>query len=134
MVAEELRKSMNQSFVVENIAGADGYTLLVNTNSAHGINPAVYNSLPYDPEKDFEPVSGLNINPLLLVVNKDFPANDVAGLLAIARERGAARPLIFGNGNTSSLVAAQQLKVSGKIAITNVPYRSTPQRSSLVAG
>ena len=72
-VAEEVRKGLGQTIVIENMAGADGilaaqavkrapadgYTLMISTNSAHGTNPALYNSLPYDPEKDFEPVAGM---------------------------------------------------------------------------
>jgi len=73
---------------------------MVSTNSAHGTNPALYSQLPYDPEKDFEPVAGVMRIPQLLVVKKDFPASDVAGLVKVAKERGAAKSLSFGTGNT----------------------------------
>jgi tripartite-type tricarboxylate transporter receptor subunit TctC len=149
VVADELRKSLGQNVIIENLAGADGiiaaqavkraapdgYTLMVSTNSAHGSNPALYNTLPYDPEKDFEPVGGLIRIPQLLVVRKDFPADDVAGLIRLAQERSAARPLSFGTGNTSSRVAAELLKASGKIDLAGVPYRGMPQvLTDLVGG
>jgi tripartite-type tricarboxylate transporter receptor subunit TctC len=147
-LADELRKSLGQTVIIENQAGADGiiaaqavkraapdgYTLMVSTNSAHGTNPAVYSQLPYDPEKDFEPVAGVMRIPQLLVVKKDFPASDVAGLVSVAKERGAAKSLSFGTGNTSSRIAAELLKANAKIEMTNVPYRGTPQALTDLAG
>jgi len=148
-IADELRKSLGQTLVIDNRAGADGiiaaqavkaapadgYTLMVSTNSAHGTNPALYNTLPYDPEKDFEPVAGIMKIPQLLVVRKDFPANDVAAVVKLAKERAAAgKPLSFGTGNTSSRIAAELLKTAGGIELTNVPYRGTPQAMTDLVG
>lgn len=149
-IADELRKGLGQSVIIENQAGADGiiaaqavkrapadgYTLLVSTNSAHGSNPSLYNTLPYDAEKDFEPVGGLIRIPQLLVVKKDFPADDMAGLVRLAKERSAVgKPLAFATGNTSSLVAATLLKASAKAELTAVPYRGMPQAlTDLVGG
>jgi tripartite-type tricarboxylate transporter receptor subunit TctC len=148
-VAEELRKTLGQPVVIENQAGADGniaaqnvkrsapdgYTLFVSTNSAHGVNPTLYSQLPYDPEKDFEPVGGLIRIPLMLVVRKDFPADDVTGFIKVANERAATGPLSYGSGNTSNRVAAELLKASAKIEMTHVPYRGTPQAlQDLVGG
>lgn len=148
-IAEELRKGLGQPIVVENQAGADGiiaaqavkraapdgYTFLMSTNSAHGTNKALFTTLPYDPEKDFEPVAGLIRIPLTLLVRKDFPADDVGGFVKVAVQRGATKPLTFGSGNTSSLVGAHLVKVYGKINITPVSYRGTPQAlQDLVAG
>jgi len=149
-IADELRKSLGQTLVVDNRAGADGiiaaqavkaaspdgYTLMVSTNSAHGTNPALYNTLPYDPERDFEPVAGIMRIPQLLVVRKDFPASDVDSLVKLAKERNAAgKPLSFGTGNTSSRIAAELLKSAGGIELINVPYRGTPQAlTDLIGG
>ncbi|MBK9607954.1 MAG: tripartite tricarboxylate transporter substrate binding protein [Betaproteobacteria bacterium] len=105
------------------------------TNSSHGVNPAIYNQLPYDPEKDFEPVGGIMRIPQLLGVRADFPADDVAGFVKVARERAATKGLSFGTGNTSSRVAAELLKASAKIDMIDVPYRGTPQAlQDLVGG
>jgi tripartite-type tricarboxylate transporter receptor subunit TctC len=100
---------------------------MVSTNSAHGSNPALYNTLPYDPEKDFEPVGGLIRIPQLLVVKKDFPADDLVGLVRLAKERGTSKPFSFGTGNTSSRVAGELLKAAAKFDLTVVPYRGMPQ-------
>ena len=140
-LAEQLRKGLGQAVVVENLPGADGiiaaqtvkraapdgYTLMVSTNSAHGTNRALYPKLPYDPEKDFEPVGALMRIPQLLVVRKDFPANDVAGLVRVIKERTRTKSYSFGTGNTSSRIAGELLKQAAGIDIANVPYRGTPQ-------
>lgn len=139
-VSDELRKALGQPVVIENQAGADGilaaqavkraapngYTLMMSTNSPHAANTALYAQLPYDPQKDFDPVSTLMRVPQVLVVKKDFPANDVAGLVRIAKER-SAKPLAVGTGNTSSQVLGELLKASAKIELTPVPYRGMPQ-------
>jgi len=149
LIAEDLRKSLGQPIVIENQAGAngiiaaqtvkraapDGYTLLVSTNSAHGVNPAIYNQLPYDPEADFDPVAGLITIPQLLCVRKDFPAEDLAGLIDLTRQRAATRPMTYGSGNTSSRVAAELLAASARLELLHVPYRGTPQAlQDLVGG
>lgn len=148
-IAEELRKALGQPVVIENQAGADGniaaqnakralpdgYTLFMSTNSAHAVNKTLYSKLPYDPEKDFEPVAGLIRIPLLLLVKKEFPAEDVAGFVKVASQRAATKPLSFGSGNTSSQVGGELLKASAKIDMIHVPYRGTPQAlTDLVGG
>lgn len=148
-MAEQLRKALGQVVIVENLPGADGiiaaqavrrsphdgYTLMVSTNSAHGTNRALYTKLPYDPEKDFEPIGSLMRIPQLLVVRKDFPADDVAGLVRVIKERAASKPFSFGTGNTSSRIAGELLKQAANIDIANVPYRGTPQAlQDLVGG
>jgi tripartite-type tricarboxylate transporter receptor subunit TctC len=139
MLAEELRKSLGQPVVIENQPGADGvlaaqnvkrsvpdgYTLFMSTNSAHGVNPHIYSQLPYDPEKDFEPIGGLIRIPVVLCVRKDFPADDLASFVKIAKERTPT--LSFGSGNTSSRVAAELLKMSARVELLHVPYRGSPQ-------
>jgi tripartite-type tricarboxylate transporter receptor subunit TctC len=148
-IAEELRKSLGQPVIIENQAGADGniaaqnakrampdgYTLFMSTNSAHAVNKTLYTNLPYDPEKDFEPVAGLIRIPLTLLVRKDFPAEDLASFVKVAGQRTATKPLSFGSGNTSSRVAAELLEASAKIDMIHVPYRGTPQAlTDLVGG
>jgi tripartite-type tricarboxylate transporter receptor subunit TctC len=139
-IGDELRKGLGQTIVVENQAGADGiiaaqavkravpdgYTLMVSTSSPHAANRALYPQLPYDPEKDYEPVATLIRIPQLLIVKKNFPADDVKGLVRVARERHLT-PLSFGTGNTSSRVLGELLKTSAKINMTAVPYRGIPQ-------
>jgi len=139
-MAEEMRKGLGQTVVIDNQVGADGviaaqavkraapdgYTIMMSTNSPHAANKSLFNQLPYDPEKDFEPVSTVMRIPQFLVVRKDFPANDVAGLVRIAKERGD-KSLALGVGNTTSRVLGALLKTSAKIELLNVPYRGMPQ-------
>lgn len=150
VIADEVRKSLGQPIVIDNQAGADGiiatqfvkrappdgYTLLVSTNSAHGTNPSLYNTLPYDPEKDFEPVGGLIRIPLMVLVRKDFPGDDMAAFVKVAQQRAAVgKSLNYGSGNTSNLLGAELLRSSTKIEMNNVPYRGTPQAlTDLVGG
>lgn len=149
VIAEEVRKSLGQAIVVDNQAGADGilaaqavkrappdgYTLLVSTNSAHGSNPSLHQQLPYDPQKDFEPVAGLIRIPLVLAVRRDFPADDLAGFIKVATQRAATKSLSYGTGNTSNRVGAELLKSAAKLDMVEVPYRGTPQAlQDLVAG
>ncbi|WP_454754115.1 Bug family tripartite tricarboxylate transporter substrate binding protein [Cupriavidus necator] len=148
-IAQDVGKALGQPMVIENHAGADGiiaaqlakraapdgYTLFVSTNSAHGSNPALYNNLPYDPVADFAPVAGLIGIPITLVVKKDFPADDVAGFVKLARQRSSAGSLSYGSGNTSNRVAAELIKAAAKIEMINVQYRGTPQAlNDLLAG
>ncbi len=149
VIAEDLRKGLGQPIVIENQAGADGniaamnarrapndgYTLFMSTNSAHAVNKTLYASLPFDPEKDFEPVAGLIRIPLTLLVRPDFGASDVAGFVRVAKARSASKPLSFGSGNTSSQIAAALLASAAGVQITPVPYRGTPQAlTDLVGG
>jgi tripartite-type tricarboxylate transporter receptor subunit TctC len=140
-IAEELRKSLGQPVIIENQAGADGnlaaqnvkrsepdgYTIFLTTNSTHAVNPTLYKQLPYDPEKDFEPISGVMRILQMMCVRKDFPTEDLAGFIRVAKERAATKPLTYGSGNTSSRVASELLKASANIEMTHVPYRGTPQ-------
>jgi tripartite-type tricarboxylate transporter receptor subunit TctC len=146
-MADELRKELGQTLIVDNQAGADGiiaaqavkraapdgYTLMVSTSSPHAANRALYPQLPYDPEKDFEPIGTLMRIPQLLVVKKDFPANDVAGLVALVKKR-PVKSVSFGTGNTSSRVLGELLNAAAKIQMTPVPYRGMPQVLQDLAG
>jgi tripartite-type tricarboxylate transporter receptor subunit TctC len=99
IVGQKLSESLGQPVVVDNKPGAgaivateyvaksapDGYTLLVGASGAMAINPAVYARLPYDPLRDFVPVSELGSFPLILVVNASSPIRSVAELVAFAK-------------------------------------------------
>jgi tripartite-type tricarboxylate transporter receptor subunit TctC len=94
VIAEPMREALGQPVVVENVAGAggnlgvgraaraepDGYTLVIGQWSTHVVNPVTY-ALPYD-VREMEPVALLTITPQLIIARKDFPANDIKGLVA----------------------------------------------------
>lgn len=149
LIADELRKKLGQPVIIENQAGADGlfaaqavvraapdgYTLFLSTNSTHAANLSLYNALPYDPEKDFLPIAGLIRIPMIMMVHKNFPADDVETFVKVAGQRAATKPLNYGSGNTAGHVAAELLKVATKTDMVHVPYRGSPQAlQDLVGG
>ena len=114
-------------------AEPDGYTLLLSTNTTHAANPALFKKLPYDPVKDFEPVSTVGSSGLLLLVPADSPYKDVGSFLAQLRAGG--KRLHFGAGNSSSRVAGELLKTAVGADLLAVPYKGTPQAlTDLIGG
>jgi tripartite-type tricarboxylate transporter receptor subunit TctC len=140
IVARALTPRAGQQIVVENRPGAgttiataavarakpDGYTLLVNT-SAFAISAAIYKKIPYDPLRDFAPITLAVSTPNLLVVHPSVPAKTVRELIALAKmsaEKG--EPILYasgGNGTNGHLAAALFLNMAG-IRMTHVPYKS----------
>ena len=127
-----------QAVVVDNKAGAsgmlaaqfvarapaDGYTVLITTNTTHAANEHLYKKLGYDPVKDFMPVTGLGKGGQVLVVRADAPYKSVADLLAKAKKEPGK--LSFGSGSSSSRVAGEMFKQLSHTEILHVPYKSNP--------
>jgi tripartite-type tricarboxylate transporter receptor subunit TctC len=105
-------------------ASPDGYTVLVTTNTTHAANPAMFRKLPYDPVKDFEPVSTVASSGLLLLVPADSPYKDIGSFLAQLRAGG--KRMHFGAGNSSSRIAGEMLKSATGADLLAVPYKGTP--------
>ena len=146
-VAAKLAESMGQPVVVENRAGAsgalgseavarsapDGYTLLLGATTTHGINPALNPNLPYDPIKDFTPVSLVATIPHALVVNPSLPVNSVQDLVKYAKSHQLAYGSA-GNGSPHHL-AAELFKSMARIEAVHVPYKgSGPALADLISG
>ena len=147
LVGGKLSESLGQPVLVENRGGAggtiaadavakaapDGYTLLQNSITTHGVGPHLYSKLPYDPVKDFAPVSGLALLPLVMAVNAEVPAKNISELLALAKNQN----LNFassGNGGAPHMAAELFKSVTGA-PITHVPYKgSGPAVADLVGG
>ena len=144
---EEVGRELNQSFVIDNKPGAsgflaseaaaratpDGKTLLFTTNTTHAINPALFKKLPYDPVKDFKPVSLVVTSPYLLLVRKDFPVTDVNELIAWIKANPTKASYGWGAA-VSQMAGAGFLKRLGLSAI-GVPYKSSPQAvTDLIGG
>jgi tripartite-type tricarboxylate transporter receptor subunit TctC len=135
-MAARLTESMKQTFIVENRGGAsgsigtdavarsapDGYTLLMGTISTHGINPAI-GKVPYDPVKDFQPVTDVADTPNVLTVNPDTPFKTLADVLAAAR----AKPGTITFGSTSPggspHMSGELLKAMSGTDLLHVPYK-----------
>ena len=106
-------------------AAPDGHTVLLTTNTTHAANPAMFKKLPYDPVKDFEPVSMVGSAGLLLLVPAASPDQNFGSFLA--RLRAGGQRLHFGAGNSSSRIAGELLKTATGADLLAVPYKGTPQ-------
>ena len=148
IVAQRLADRLGQSVVVENKPGAgttignaevakakpDGYTFLF-APTPFVISQVVYPKLPYDPQKDFAPVSLLATSPFILVVNAAFPARTTAELVAIAKAKpGTVTFASAGNGTVPHL-AGELFKLRAGVDIVHVPYKGGgPAIVDLVSG
>lgn len=114
-------------------AAPDGYTVFVTTNTTQVANPHLFKKLPYDPIKDFTPVTLLSKGQMLMLVRPGSPYKSLGDLLAAARKTPAK--LSFGSGNSSSQVAGEMLKQMAGVDILYVPYKSNPQAiTDLIGG
>ena len=149
IVAERLSKNLNQQVLVDNRAGGgtvigadlaaksapDGYTLLLGTATTHAINASLVKKLPYDPIKDFAPISLVAVLPQIIVAHPSLPANTLPELIALAKKRPAE--ILFastGNGSANHL-GAEMLQSVAKIRMVHVPYKGAgPSITDLLAG
>ncbi|WP_454721371.1 MULTISPECIES: Bug family tripartite tricarboxylate transporter substrate binding protein [Cupriavidus] len=146
-IGMEVTRLTGQAVVVDNRAGAfggiaaqtvargapDGYTLFMTTNTTQAANPHLLKKLPYDPIKDFAPVSLLTKGYQLLVVNPQVKAGSVSELVALARK--APGKMSYGSGSSSAQVATELFQQATGTKFTYVPYKANPQAViDLVAG
>ena len=148
-VGDQLSRELGQTVIVENKAGAggsigmaevarsepDGLTLGIATLSTHGVNPAVYKKLSYDPVKSFTPVAELVKAPGVLVVSSHLGAKDYASFVKLLRDQpGKLMYASPGNG-TIGHMWAELFKSSTKTFMLHVPYRgAAPAFNDLLAG
>ena len=139
ILADRFAEVFGSPFVVENVAGAgsniataqvakapaDGYTLLMGGNSALVINSSLYETLPFDPVRDFAPITQVFIAANVLAVAADLPIRSVADIVALAKENPGK--LSFGHAGvgTSQHLAGELFKHMAHIDIAGVPYRGT---------
>jgi tripartite-type tricarboxylate transporter receptor subunit TctC len=147
LVGAKLAESLAQPVLVENRAGAggtiaadsvakapaDGYTLLQNSITTHGVGPHLYSKLPYDPVKDFAPVTGLALLPLIMAINAELPVRNVDDLVRFSKSN-SLNFASSGNGGAPHM-AAELFKSETGASITHVPYKgSGPAVADLVGG
>ncbi len=149
IVAQRLGETFAQQFVVENRPGAggiaacelvakssaDGYTLLIADVAQTAINPALYAKLPYDPIRDFAPVSIMGTSAQFLAAHASVPASTLVQLIALAKARPGQ--LNYGSGGTGSLhhLSMEALKSALGLDIVHVPYKGTAQSiPALISG
>ena len=105
-------------------APADGYTVLIATNTTHAANQHLYKQLPYHPVKDFAPVSGLAQGYQIMVVNPRVPAQRVSEFIALAKKNPGK--LTFGQGSSSARVAVELFQQMSGTKLLHVPYKGNP--------
>lgn len=115
-------------------ATPDGHTLLLGNINTHGINPSLYPKMPYDPVRDFAPITLLVSVPNLLLVHPSLPANNVQELIALARAKpGSLNASSPGNGTSGHMGVAVFVAMTGT-RITHVPYKGPAPALQAVMG
>jgi len=149
ILADKLQGELKQSFVVENRAGAggnigadvvaksnpDGYTLLMGTTGVLAINNYLYKDMPFDPQRDFAPVSYTSLITNILVVNANVPAKNVADLVALAKAKPGELTFASSGAGSSTHLSAELFKSMAGVDIVHVPYKGSSQAiTDLMAG
>jgi tripartite-type tricarboxylate transporter receptor subunit TctC len=138
ILSAKMHDALGQTLVVDNRGGAggsigtdivakasaDGYTILLSSTGTHAVLPYLYKKLPYDPIKDFEPVTMVAITPQLLAVNIDLPAKSLKELIALAKARPGA--LAYASSGIGSMghMSGALMEHMANIQLTHVPYKS----------
>lgn len=112
---------------------ADGYTVLIATNTTHAANEHLFKKIPYDPVRDFTPITALARGGQVMLVNPRVPAKTVKEFIALAKRQPGK--LTFGGGSSSSRVASELFQQMAGIKLVHVPYKSNPMAvTDLVGG
>ena len=149
LLAQRLGESMGQQFIVDNRAGGggtiggqaaarsapDGYTLYVGGITSLAMAPHTHSKLPYDPFKDFAPITTLTIQPVMLMVHPVLPARSVKQFIALARSKPGALDYASSGVGGSGHLAGELFKSVTGVSMVHVPYKSAaPALTDLVAG
>ena len=149
LVAQKLSDTLGQPVVVENRAGAggvvgadavaksapDGYTLLLTTTAIYAILPNLRKDLPYDPVKDFVPISRIATASNVLVVSNALPAKNVAELIKLAKEKPGSLNYASAGVGTPAHLAGEMLNLLADIKVVHVPYKgAAPALADVIAG
>jgi len=148
ILSQEFTESLGQSFFVDNKGGAaaivgmeaaksapaDGYTLLMASSGPLTINPALYSKLPYDTLRDFQPIGTAVIVPQFLVVNKDFPANNLKDLIAYVKLNPGKTNYGSGGSGLTNHLTMEMLKSQTSMQITHVPYKGAAAALTALIG
>ncbi len=149
-LAQKLGEALGQQFVVENRPGAggnigmealaksapDGYTLGIGALSTHAVNPSLYPKIPFDPVRDFAPVSLLVVTPNVLVTNPAvLEANDIAGIIDFAKKNPGRVNCASGSNGSAGHLACELFRLASGAPVTHVPYKGgAPAVTDLLGG
>jgi len=147
VVAEKMQAELGQIVTIENRAGAngsiaaqaaaratpDGYTVFVTSASLHSLNPSLFKSLPYDTDRDFQPVGGIMEAYYTLLVNNSLPVNTISELSAWLKANPSTAS--YGWGATVGQIAGASFLQQLNATATGVAYKSSPQAvTDLIGG
>jgi tripartite-type tricarboxylate transporter receptor subunit TctC len=148
LAAQKLSEQLGKQFYVENVPGAsgnigtgqaaraapDGYTILF-AFSSHVVNPTLFDKIPYDPYKDFEPVTLAVTSTAVLSVNPSVPAKTVKELVSLIKANPGKYNFASPGAGTQAHLAGEQLRMSLGLDLVHVPYNGAgPSVASVVAG
>lgn len=148
-LAPALSDRLRQPVLVENRPGAggnigmdlvakaapDGYTMGLGAAGALAANVSLYAKMPYDPVKDFAPVSNVAFVPFFLIAHPSLPANNLQELVALANAKPGQLMLGYGGNGTAMHLSGELFKLMAKVQLVNVPYKgSGPAAVDTVAG
>lgn len=136
-VGERLSQALGQSVVIDNKPGAganigtelaaksapDGYTLTMGTNATHGTNQFLYDKLPFDPEKDFEPIVLVGTFPMGIAANPGFAGNSIADVIAIAKNTPKGADMAM--PSTTARIVFELLKQQSQAPLFGIPYKGS---------
>ena len=147
IIADKLGPALGKPVIVEDRPGADGavaalyvhhqpadgYTLLMGTNSPLSADPFIHKDLNYDPIRDFVPVTRVGSFTLMLVVDPKLPIHSIKDLVTYAKANPGK--LSFASGNTAGIVGGYKLMKWGEISMLHVPYKTTaPALTDILSG
>ena len=147
-IGEKLTIALGQPIIVENRPGAggalgaeftakapaDGYTIMGGTISTHAINASLYKNLPYDPVKDFAPITLIVRVPNMLVVNPDIPAKNVGELIALMKANPGTYSFASSGNGTSQHLSGELFKSMAGVDMQHIPYKGSPPALQDVVG
>ncbi len=149
VIAQKLAERLNQQVLVDNRGGAagiigtelaakappDGYTLMMGNIGTHAINPSLYSKLPYDPVRDFAPITQAAGLPLFVLTHPSLPVKSARDLIALAKAQPGNLNYSSSGAGGSMHVAAELFQSMANVKLTHVPYKGGgPAVTDLIAG
>ena len=147
-LGQKLGAALGQTFVIDNRPGAgsmvgtdlaakapaDGYTIIL-SDMPHTINPGIYPKVPYDPVRDFAPITTVGVSPMFLFVNPVVKAQNVREFIALAKAQPGKLSIASGGTGATTHLMAELLQSHAGIKLTHVPYKGAgPALTDVVAG
>ena len=148
ILGQKLGETLGQTFVVDNRPGAgsmigtdivaksvpDGYTVIL-SDMPHTINPSIYSKVPYDPVKDFSPITVVGTSAMFLFVNPSMPAQSLKAYIALAKSQPGKITIGSGGNGTTTHLSAELFQGGAGIKLNHVPYKGAgPALADVIAG